>query len=349
MSLNRYVLIFLLLSIVLLCVVQCYLTKQGLYLIRYTGNAEKIDELLTSGDIGTDEKELLSLVKEIKEYSVSTIGLRSDRSYTKYIEVEKDYLIDVVSACAKDRFDPYLWKFPLFGAFPYKGFYVRRDAERQAERLRRKGLDVLIRKVETFSTLGFFSDPVYSFMKDYSVYSLASLIIHEQTHATIFLKNRIQFNEECATFVGNEGALRFIKDKYGTDSEYYTGAQSYRADLDTFFALFRELYEELNSLYESEAEKEYKLTQREEIFSNFRQRVKAEYTELFETDAFRRIFELKLNNAFVLSVNRYTGDLQLFYDLYDKYGQDLRKTVDVLKELKGYRGDPKEFIQTALK
>jgi len=86
-------------------------------------------------------------------------------------------------------------------------------------------------------------------MKVYSAYSIASLIIHEQTHATIFLKNRIKFNEELATFIGNEGALQFIKEKYGTESEYYTNLMSHRADLDTFFELIQNLYDELNAVY----------------------------------------------------------------------------------------------------
>jgi hypothetical protein len=49
--------------------------------------------------------------------------------------------------------------------------------------------------VESFSTLGFTRDPLYSFMKGYSAFQLASLILHEQTHATLFVKGQTQFSE----------------------------------------------------------------------------------------------------------------------------------------------------------
>lgn len=327
---------------------QCYLPKQGLYLIRYNSTAEDIDVILKDKNLADENRNILTLIREIKEYSVTSIGLQNDKSYTKYVEIDKGYLVDVVSACEKDRFEPYTWKFPFFGSFPYKGFYEQQDAENEAEMLRRKDLDVMIRQVDAFSTLGFFSDPVYSFMKDYSVYSMASLIIHEQTHATIFLKNQIQFNEELATFIGNEGALQFVRDKYGTDSEYYTNLLNYREDLDTYFTLFRCLYDELNAVYEKDVSREYKLERKEEIFRSFKGRIIAEYNTLFKTDSFKNIEKIQLNNAYVLSINRYTGGLSLFYELYEKMDHDLRKTVDVLKQLNKHRGDPREFIRESL-
>ncbi len=334
-----------LLLLLLLLFNQCYLSKQGAYLLRYNSMAEDIDTILRERELQKEEEEILLIVQEIKKYSENRVGLRSDKNFTRYIEIEKDYLVDVVSACEKDRFEPYTWKFPFFGSFPYKGYYEREDAEKEARKLRDKGLDVMIRKVDAFSTLGFFSDPVYSFMKNYSVYSLASMIIHEQTHATIFFKNQIQFNEELATFVGNEGARQFIRDKYGADSSEYREIEEYNRDLDTLFALFRSLYTKLNAVYATDNETEYKLRRKEEIFTEFKKRVKEDYSVLFKTDTFRYLPDISLNNAFVLYLNRYTGDLDLFYELYDHLDNDLEGTVSFFKTLKKYRGDPKEYIR----
>lgn len=342
MNLLRYIFPLL---ILLLLFNQCYLSKQGAYLLRYNSMAEDIDTILRERELQEEEKEMLLIVKEIKQYSENRVGLRSDKNFTRYIEIEKDYLVDVVSACEKDRFEPYIWEFPFFGSFPYKGYYEREDAEKEARKLRDKGLDVMIRKVDAFSTLGFFSDPVYSFLKDYSVYSLASMIIHEQTHATIFLKNQIQFNEELATFVGNEGARQFIRDKYGADSSEYREIEEYNRDLETLFTLFRLLYTELNAVYETEDETEYKLRRKEEIFIEFKKRVKEDFEKLFKTDTFRYLPDMPLNNAYVLYLNRYTGDLELFYELYDHFNHDLETTVLFFKKLKKYRSDPKEYIR----
>jgi predicted aminopeptidase len=329
----------------LLVLNQCYLTKQGYNMVRYMSRARTIDEVLEDENLPDKSRDMLLLVKEVKEYAVKAIGLKDDDNYTKYVEIERDYLVDVVSACAKDRFEPYEWTFPFFGSFPYKGFYKREDAEREAEILRKKELDVYIRKVDAFSTLGFFSDPVYSSMNDYSVFDIASLVIHEQTHATLFLKNEINFNEELATFIGNEGALNFIKHKYGEDSEYYLNLIDSMEDLDTFLGLMKGLYDELNSLYGENRDREYKINKREEIFSFFIERYTSDYDKLFITDDFKGIENVSMNNAYVLIYMRYTQDLSMFYDLYEKQGFDLKKTMEIIKGVKDYRGDPKEYLK----
>ncbi len=323
----------------------CYLMKQGTYIVRYNKSARDIDKLLKSKEIDEDLKETFALVQEIKLYAVQAIGLKEDRNYTKYVELERDYLVDVISASEKDSFTPYIWSYCFFGSFPYKGFFEREDAEREAEELKKKGLDVLIRKVDAFSTLGFFVDPVYSFMAGYSVFALASLIIHEQTHTTLFLKNQVQFNEELAGFVGIEGALNFIRAKYGEDSEFYRQALDNREDWDRYSSLIKALYEELRRLYEGGWSREYKLTQREIVFESFKERFRTVYSGQFKTESFRKLGEIPLNNAYILSFTRYTQDLELFYRLYRARGYDLKKTVQILKKAKDAGGDPKAFLR----
>ncbi len=328
---------------------QCYLTKQGSYMVRYISSARDIDEVLKEEDLPPDSRNMLLIVTEVKKYAVETIGLKDDKNYSKYVEIERDYLVDVVSACEKDRFEPYEWSFPFFGSFPYKGFYERKDAEREAEMLRKKDLDVFIRKVDAFSTLGFFTDPVYSSMDDYSVFAIASLIIHEQTHATLFLKNRINFNEELATFVGNEGALNFIKLKYGTRSDYYLKLIDYMKDQDTFLGLIHGLYDELDAVYGDDTGREYKIGKREEIFKSFIENFTADYSKRFHTDSYKRIKDVSLNNAYILIYKRYTGDLSLFYSVYRKHGYDLRNTVESIKQVEDFKGDPKEYLKKLIK
>jgi predicted aminopeptidase len=44
---------------------------------------------------------------------------------------------------------------------------------------------------------------------------LANLIIHEMVHATIFVKDSIDFNENLATFIGDRGAEQFLIATHG--------------------------------------------------------------------------------------------------------------------------------------
>jgi predicted aminopeptidase len=261
------------------------------------------------------------------------------------VELDKDYLVDVVTACAADSFTPHQWRFPLFGSFPYKGFYEEADARREAARLEKRGLDVWIRKVDGFSTLGLLSDPIYSFMTDYSLYALADLIIHEQTHATVFVKNQIQFNEELASFVGREGALAFIRSRYGENSAAYVQALAAQEDWNVYKDRIIELHGQLEQIYARETERERILAEKTRTVETFNLSLASEAPRVFQTDRFRTFRGIPANNAYIMSFVRYNQDLQLFYRLYELNGRDLPATVEVLKRLGKVKGSPKAALE----
>jgi predicted aminopeptidase len=62
---------------------------------------------------------------------------------------------------------------------------------------------VSIRNPGGWSTLGWFTDPILSGMLKRNEGDLASLIIHEMVHATIFVKDDVDFNENLASFIGD--------------------------------------------------------------------------------------------------------------------------------------------------
>lgn len=332
----------------------CYIAKQGYYFYTYQQQAEPITEVLENDELSSEIRSLLENAVEIKQFSTEQLGLNKDRNYTKYIPTDRNFLVYVVSGCKKDRFEPYKWSFPFLGSLPYKGFYKEEDAQKEAQKLREKNYDVIIRKVGAFSTLGFFSDPVYSFMEKYSLYIFANIIIHEQTHATIFLKDQVQFNEELATFVGNEGALEFIREKEGEDSQLIEEALLQLEDTKNFYNLIRILYRQLEEYYdraiEEELDYETVFSEKKKIIEEFSNEVKEHYELYFETDKFKRAFDIPVNNAYILSFVRYTKDLSLFYDLYRKYDYDLAKTIEAIKPViqKQYREKPKKYIRSLL-
>ncbi len=327
----------------------CYLLKQGNALLGYQLRARPTADLLARGEATGRLREVLLQVEDIRAYSARQVGLKPNRNYTRYVQLDRDYLADVVSASARDRFEPYLWRFPFFGAFPYKGFFDRRDAEREAQRLRRLDLDVFTRQVDAFSTLGFFKDPLYSFMVNYSAFELAELIIHEQTHATRFLRNQVQFNEEMATFVGREGALGYVRQKMGADSECYRQALLRLEDEDTFYRLIGELHGRLEAVYAGGADRETKLREKARILEEFRREMSLLPQRVFRTEAFRDLFDrLPLNNATILAMMAYTGDLSLFYRLYERLGRDLKRTVEFLLAIPQREADPHRTIRKFL-
>ena len=323
----------------------CYLLKQGTYLFSYNANAVSIERALAGGRLEEGAEAMLELVREVKRFAVDELGLRADRNYTRYVELDREYLVDVVSAAQPDSLTPHLWRFPLFGSFPYKGYYVREDAMREARRLERKGLDVWVRKVDAFSTLGFFSDPVYSFMADYGPFAVASLIIHEQTHATLFLKDHVQFNEELATYVGWQGALEFLSRKYGRESEEYRQAVDRISDWQRFNRMLLALYDELEQAYRQAENRECALAAKERLVARFNRAVAA---QAFRTEAFAGFEGIPANNAYLLAVVNYNQDLDLFYRLQSAIGGDVRRTLEVVREAVSGGGDPKEALRRKL-
>lgn len=327
----------------------CYLLKQGFYIIRYNSKAQSIDKMLGNSHISQNTKDFLLLVKEIRSYAFDSLGLIENDNYTRYVEIDKDYLVDVVSASDELAFNQHTWCYPFFGCFPYKGYFERKDAEKQASKLSRKGLDTYIGRVDAFSTLGFFKDPIYSFMEEYSVFGIASLIFHEQTHATVFLKNRIQFNEELATFIGTEGALRFIRMKYGDGSDAYRNAILAIEDSDTYMMLMRRLYKRLAKLYKSNIPDDKKREEKQKIIQNCKNEIMEKYNQFFKTDLYSAIGKAQINNAVLAIRMTYTLDLDIYYELYELYDRDLKKMMDFFKTLEKCRNDPKEIIRAKLK
>jgi predicted aminopeptidase len=100
----------------------CYTLKQGTTLIGYLNRAVPLEQ---SGD-----EEFIRLVHDIRSFAMEELGLASSKNYTKYVELDRNYLAAVVSASAKDSFTRHLWRFPVVGAMPYKGFFNMEDAQK---------------------------------------------------------------------------------------------------------------------------------------------------------------------------------------------------------------------------
>ncbi len=279
---------------------------------------------------------------------MGTVGLRNNGNYTRYKVIEKDHLVDVVSAAAVDSFTPYLWKYPILGKLPYKGFYERPDADAEAGRLKKEGWDVIVRPVDAFSTLGFTKDPLFSFMEKYSTYEIASLIIHEQTHATLFLKGQPDFNEELASFVGDEGAFEWIGSRFGRDSPEYRQASDQAADQAAFVTLLHDLSQKLSAMYAEPITRQEKLDRKARMFSDFNATLAEEKATLFRTESYRGIGELSLNNAYLALYSLYADDVPLLRSYGEKVcGGSLKRFVVQAKAL-AKRGDVKAQMRQAL-
>jgi len=317
----------------------CYTLKQGITLLGYLNRAIPLEKI--------DNEDFIRLVKEIRSFAMDELGLKESRNYTHFVQLDRDYLAAVVSASAKDSFRRHEWNYPVVGRLPYKGFFNIEDARKERAKLEKKGLDVWIRGVDAFSTLGWFKDPIYSYMLDYSTARLADLIIHELVHATVFIKGQANFNEELAEFIGSEGARLFTAKRYGENSDEYRQIFTSDKDSQNYVEFIQGLIAELDALYTSETSREEKLAGKERIIKAAKERFNAEYGKRFSSDNYRGFADLPVNNAYLELFRLYHTEDNFYTELYERSGKNLPAFINAAKKITK-KGNPRLQLENAL-
>ena len=321
----------------------CYTIKQGTSLLGYLGRAVPLEKLPESDE----NSRFVERVQDIRRFAAEELGLNMSKNYTRYVEIDRDYLAAVVSASASDSFAPHEWKYPVVGPMPYKGFFRVEDARKERIKLEKKGLDVWIRGVDAFSTLGWFKDPLYSYMREYSPQRLADLIIHESVHATVFIKGQVQFNEELAEFVGGEGARLYVESRFGPESEEYRSMFTGEDDNRRFVEFIHELIAELQDLYGKNTGFEEKIREKERIIGAAKERFDSEYESYFDNDNYRGFSSLPVNNAYLELYRLYNAGDNFFADLYAQSGKNLSEFIAATKTIPK-KGNGREKLAEAL-
>lgn len=319
-------------------------------MLNYYSNATDFETVLSDENTDEETQKLILRVMDIKNFTVNELGLNESKNYTKYKKIDRDYLITLVSACKADAFEPYIWSFFPMGEFPYKGYFIERHARYQVNRLKNAGYDdIYVRKVTAFSTLGILEDPVFSFFSKFSIFRLANTLIHEMTHATIFLNNQIDFNENLADFVGYQGALLYIGNIYGKDSDEYKLISDYLIDKEVFRQYLNKLYIELDNLYSENTDKEIILKKKEEIINQYKENLKTEYKNMFLTSAYEDFPDTEINNAYIMQFRTYTNKQDIFLKLLQNRENSLPSMISFLKQLENEKDtDPYQFIENYL-
>lgn len=193
-------------------------------------NSREIVDVLDDSQVPDSVKVKLLLIQEIREFAFDSLGLTRNENYTTFFDQRGQRLMYVVTASERFRLKPYVWRFPVIGTVGYKGFFKKELAVEEADRLKLLGYDVHIGGASGWSTLGWLKDPVLSQMLSLSEGDLAELIIHELLHGTIYIPDNTEWNENFATFVGEEGARLFLRHKFGAlsiqESEYLAGKRA---------------------------------------------------------------------------------------------------------------------------
>jgi predicted aminopeptidase len=282
----------------------------------------------------------LELVLQARDFAEHGLGLDAGDSYTTYSWVESDTLLLVLSGSRKDRFEAITWWFPIVGHVPYKGFFDFPEAHAAAEELRRQGFDTNVRPSGAFSTLGWFNDPLLNTLLRYGDVSLASTVVHEITHNTLFVPSQVAFNESYANFAGDRGAILFFCSRDGQASENCLLAERVWADNLVYGAFITSFIAELRALYaRADLSSEEKIAGREVVFRSTRARFETEVAPRLQTRAYTGFADMELNNATLIGINLYYERLDLFEQVYQRYGGDLAAALRAIEGAAAARPD----------
>jgi len=228
-----------------------YGIQQGLGQLEMVRNAVPIDDLLADPEYPDSLKQKLILIKEIRRFAIDSLHLKDSKNYNAVYDLKGRPTAYVVQACEKYRIKKYLWKFPVVGKLPYKGFFEEEDAKKEVAMLEKQGFDTRIAHPSGWSTMGWFTDPVLSTMLRRSEGELAELIIHELTHSTVFVKDNSELNENIADYVGENGAKCYLASKYGDTSMVLFNYSAAIADNERLANYFLYGARKLDSMYVS--------------------------------------------------------------------------------------------------
>ena len=310
-----------------------YGARQGYGQLRIIWNARPVEEFLADPQFPDSLKARLDLIAEVRKYSIDSLGLKDTENYKTMYDQKGKEVMWVVMASERFRLKPKEWVFPIVGAVPYKGFFNEKKANDLKQELKNQGWDVVVRNPGGWSTLGWFTDPILSKMLSRSEGDLANLIIHEMSHATIFVKDSVDFNENLATFIGDRGAEKFLIYKYGEHSKEYTTYMEEDKDYLKFVDHMLRGAKALDSLYNSmnpADSEDQKLDLKEKVI---RQVITSLDTlSLSLTSAPSKRFRNELpNNAYFMNFRQYQSKQDTFADEWRaRFDGDLRAYISYL-------------------
>jgi len=299
-------------------------------------NARPVEEFLKDPLFPDSLKAKLELIHEVRKYAIDSLGLKDTKNYKTLFDQKGEEIMWVVTASEPFKLKAKEWTFPIIGSFPYKGFFTKSLAVGLKEELEKDGWDVSIRNPGGWSTLGWFTDPILSKMLDRGEGDLANLIIHEMAHATIFVRDSIDFNENLATFIGDRGAEKFLISKYGQDSKEFSSYMDEDKDYLKFSDHMLRGSEKLDSLYNSMAEtmplsekSALKRTMIENIILSLDTLTLATSTAKPSS----RYKDRLPNNAYFMNFRRYQARQDVFWDEYrNRFREDLRAYTQYLSK-----------------
>jgi predicted aminopeptidase len=245
----------------------CYVTTQGVRQIKLLSSRQDIDDVIADQSTDPKTREKLAFTKKVLAFAEKE-GFEVGDAYSKFVKLGGRSVTYLVQASKPEEFKLKTWWFPIVGSVPYLGFFEVADRDHYAFELEEDGYEVHRNGAQAFSSLGWYSDPVYSSMLSDHDGDLAHLYFHELTHKTAWIKGSVEFNENFAEFIAEETTARFFLE-LGKPEEIER-LKVRKIDLEAFKLWLKNLKASLTASYELSKSKDtdYWISQKKAIIDD---------------------------------------------------------------------------------
>lgn len=293
-----------------------------------------IAEVLKDPQTPPSLRAALFTAQDARAFAFDALGLKKSADFHTYVKVDGPAVTWLVSGSRREKLEPYTWWFPFAGRFPYKGYFKKKRALAERDRLEKKGFDAAVFGAAAYNTPLPVSDPLPSSALDLSTGALAALLIHELAHGTVYFKDHTDFDEAAAEFIGRRGARQYLARRFGADSRELADYEKELAVDAQVDEVFERLNGKLTALYSEKIADDEKLSRRQALF-DAAQKELAALGENYST----------VNNAVVLAHRVYRGDLP-FAKLFEELHGDWPKFLATLKGLD--KRDPSAALRKSI-
>jgi predicted aminopeptidase len=306
-----------------------------------------LEAALKDPSLGEQEVAHLRMIEPLKQFAVEDLGFAPTESYsTAYLEPRTRFVY-TVSASPKDRLSMVTWWFPVVGRVPYLGFFDLAGARAKGKRLSDEGMDVFISRAAAYSTLGWFDDPVTRNMLEEPTVDFIETVLHEMTHATLYLKSQPEFNETLASVVAKHGTILFLEAKYGGHHPWTVEATHGLQDERTFSAFLSGVLDKLEAVYEGSFPYEEKMARRAAVFAEAKRTFELQ-SDRYVTSRFQPFLHMDLNNASILALGLYHRYFNLLESVLCEHQGSIPETIVFFRKLAETEPDIIKALQSGV-
>ncbi|GEM_PF-496339 len=257
----------------------------------------------------------IKLIRKASAFARDIYGMPHSKSYSQVVDLKREAIGTMITVSHPYEFRTLSFFFPIAGSFSYLGFFDQNVLRSFLRHYKNQGYDINLGEIAAYSTLQFFTDPVFNTYLNQSDEWLIQLVFHEMAHERLFFKDDVFFSEQLAVYLQHRMKNDFMEVFPGSvQRETIHANPQFRK---TVSALFKNLKQNLQGVYLSDISPIVKLIRKHLAILAFY----GDFTRLSQQNGEFSLLEQypieSINNALFLQSERYRHSPEAFERIYE--------------------------------